>query len=80
MPWRVRSVGDSPGRCPEAGRPVASADMTPEQDRTDLQHHADEIERHESFNYALFNRDETELIGCVYIDPTDKAGADADIS
>lgn len=56
------------------------ADMTPEQDRADLQHHADEIERHESFNYALLDPDETELIGCVYIDPTDKAGADADIS
>ncbi len=56
------------------------ADMTAEQDREDLQHHADEIERHESFNYALFDADETELIGCVYIDPTDKAGADADIS
>jgi RimJ/RimL family protein N-acetyltransferase len=56
------------------------AGMTAEQDRADLQHHADEIERHESFNYALFDRDETELIGCVYIDPTDKPGADADIS
>jgi RimJ/RimL family protein N-acetyltransferase len=56
------------------------ADMTAEQDREDLQHHADEIEAHESFNYALFDEAETELIGCVYIDPTDKAGADADIS
>ena len=54
--------------------------MTAEQDREDLQHHADEMETHESFNYALFDADETELIGCVYIDPTDKAGADADIS
>jgi hypothetical protein len=25
--------------------------------------------RHESFNYALFNDSETELLGCVYIDP-----------
>ncbi len=56
------------------------ADMTHEQDRADLQRHADEIERHESFNYALFDAEETELIGCVYIDPTDKPGADADIS
>src|SRR6478609_4504209 len=54
--------------------------MTAEQDREDLQHHADEMETHESFNYALFDADETELIGCCYIDPTDKAGADADIS
>ena len=56
------------------------ATMTAEQDREDLQHHADEMETHESFNYALFDADETELIGCCYIDPTDKAGADADIS
>ncbi len=56
------------------------ATMTAEQDREDLARHEDEIERHESFNYALFDADETELIGCVYIDPPEKAGADAEIS
>lgn len=56
------------------------ATMTAEQDREDLQRHADEIEAHESFNYALFDADETELIGCVYIDPPQKPGADADVS
>jgi RimJ/RimL family protein N-acetyltransferase len=56
------------------------ATMTVAQDREDLQRHADEIERHESFNYALLDAVETELIGCVYIEPTDKPGADADIS
>jgi RimJ/RimL family protein N-acetyltransferase len=55
------------------------ATMTPEQDRVDLQHHADEMERNESFNFALFDADETALLGCVYIEPTDKPGADADI-
>jgi hypothetical protein len=54
--------------------------MTAEQDREDLQRHAEEMERHESFNYAIFDESESELIGCVYIDPTDKPGADADIS
>jgi hypothetical protein len=54
--------------------------MTHEQDRDDLQHHADEMERNEGFNFALFDADETRLLGCVYIEPTDKAGADADIS
>jgi hypothetical protein len=29
--------------------------MTYEQDREDLQHHADEMDTHESFNYALFD-------------------------
>ena len=56
------------------------ATMTAEQDREDLQHHADEMERHESFNYALLDADETVLLGCVYIDPPEKPGADAEIS
>ncbi len=56
------------------------ATMTSEQDREDLQRHAEEIEAHESFNFALFDADETELIGCVYIDPPEKPGADAEIS
>ncbi len=54
--------------------------MTAEADREDLLRHALEIERHESFNYALFDRDETVLLGCVYIDPPAKPGADAEIS
>ena len=55
--------------------------MTAAQDREDLQRHADEIERHESFNYAVFDAAETVLVGCVYIDPPEKVGgADAEIS
>lgn len=56
------------------------ADMTAEEDRTDLARHEAEAEAHESFNFALFDQAETELIGCVYIDPPEKAGADAEIS
>jgi RimJ/RimL family protein N-acetyltransferase len=57
------------------------ATMTYEQDREDLARHEAEIEAHESFNYALLDADETELLGCVYIDPPEKAGgADAEIS
>jgi hypothetical protein len=55
------------------------ATMTHEQDREDLQHHADEMERNESFNFALLDEQETALLGCVYIEPTDKPGADADV-
>ena len=43
--------------------------MTAEQDRTDLARHADEMERHESFNYAILPGDESSLWGCIYIDP-----------
>ncbi|WP_037675105.1 GNAT family N-acetyltransferase [Streptomyces griseus] len=56
------------------------ATMTYEQDREDLAHHEREIEEHKSFNYALFDDAETALLGCVYIDPPQKAGADAEIS
>jgi hypothetical protein len=54
--------------------------MTLEQDRDDLARHEAEIEAHESFNYAVFDAAETALLGCVYIDPADRVGADADIS
>jgi hypothetical protein len=56
------------------------ATMTREQDREDLARHAAEMETRQSFNYALFDADETALLGCVYIDPPEKAGADAEIS
>lgn len=48
------------------------ADMTYEFDRNDLARHEDEIAAHVSFNYAVLNNDETELLGCVYIDPPDE--------
>ena len=56
------------------------ATMTYEQDREDLAHHEAEIEAHESFNYALFDAAETALLGCVYIDPPERAGTDAEVS
>ena len=57
--------------------PVA---MTREQDLADLVRHEAETEAHESFNYALFDAAETRLLGCVYVDPPEKVGADAEIS
>jgi hypothetical protein len=51
-----------------------------EQDRAELVRHADEMVALASFNYAVFDRDETVLLGCVYVDPPEKIGADADIS
>ena len=61
------------------GWPPAS--MTPDQDRADLAHHERDIAAHASFLYGLFAEDEAELLGCVYIDPPEKAGgADAEVS
>ncbi|MFG2191898.1 GNAT family N-acetyltransferase [Streptomyces sp. NPDC048639] len=56
------------------------AHMTYEQDREDLERHAVEIAAHQSFNYALFDAAESALLGCVYIDPPEKPGADAEIA
>ena len=55
------------------------ATMTYQQDAADLARHEAEAAAHESFNYALFDRAETVLLGCVYIDPPEKQGADAEI-
>lgn len=56
------------------------ADMTREQNRVDLARHETEINAHESFNYAVFDEGETALVGCIYIDPPERIGADAEIS
>jgi hypothetical protein len=54
--------------------------MTVEQDRADLARHEREIAAHESFNYAVLDEDESHLLGCIYIDPATRTGADADVS
>jgi hypothetical protein len=54
--------------------------MTYEADRKDLARHEREIADQETFNYAVLNEHETELLGCVYIDPADEKsppGSDA---
>ncbi|MDQ7993317.1 MAG: GNAT family N-acetyltransferase, partial [Propionicimonas sp.] len=56
------------------------SDLTRAEDEADLARHEAEIARHESFNYALLDAAESELVGCVYIDPPEKPGADAEIS
>jgi hypothetical protein len=68
--WRI--FGEPWGWPPET--------LTFEQDRADLARHEQEANAHESFNYAVFDADESHLLGCVYIDPAERAGADADIS
>lgn len=56
------------------------ATMTYEQDRDDLVYHEREMAQRSSYNFAIFDADETRLLGCVYVDPPEKAGADAEIS
>lgn len=47
------------------------ANMTYEADKQDLARHEAEIAAHKTFNYALLDEEEAELLGCVYIDPSD---------
>jgi hypothetical protein len=59
------------------------ATMTYEEDRDDLAHHEREIAAHETFNYAILDEPESELLGCVYIDPAgpeSRPGSDAVVS
>jgi hypothetical protein len=59
------------------------ATMTFEDDRRDLARHEAEIAAHATFNYAVLDAGESELLGCVYIDPpesTSPAGSDALVS
>jgi hypothetical protein len=46
--------------------------MSYDADRDDLARHEAEIAAHETFNYAVLDGGETELLGCVYIDPPDE--------
>ena len=46
--------------------------LTYEADKKDLARHEAEIAAQETFNYAVLGERETELLGCVYIDPPDE--------
>src|SRR6478609_4591539 len=59
------------------------ATMSYEADRDDLAHHEAEIAANETFNYAVLDATESELLGCIYIDPPDSTspeGSDAVVS
>lgn len=70
---RLWSIYGEPWGWPPVG-------MTRDQDEEDLAHHEREIRDHESFNYALLDTEETELLGCVYLDPGTREGVDAEVS
>jgi hypothetical protein len=58
-------------------------DMSFEDDRRDLARHEREMAARETWNYAVLNAQETELLGCVYVDPPaadSPVGSDAQVS
>ena len=59
------------------------AHMSYKADREDLARHERETAAQETFNYAVLDKGETALLGCVYIDPPDDhspPGTDAVVS
>jgi hypothetical protein len=64
---------DRPGQWP-------AKTLTAEQDRQDLARREADMEQHLSFSYALFDLGETELLGCVHIEPSVELEVGADIS
>jgi hypothetical protein len=54
-------------------------DMSYEHDRADLARHEAEMEARQSYNYAVLDADESTVLGCIYIDPPMKVGADAEV-
>jgi hypothetical protein len=56
------------------------AGLTLEQDLVDLAWHQKEGELRRSFTYAVLTPDEARLLGCVYIEPPKKVGADVDVT
>ena len=54
-------------------------DLTLEQNLIDLGWHQKEFQRQSSFAYTIVSLDESQVLGCIYIDPTDKSNFDAEI-
>jgi hypothetical protein len=55
-------------------------ELTLEQNLIDLGWHQKEFQRRRSFAYTIVNLDESQVIGCLYINPTTKGDYDASIT
>jgi hypothetical protein len=64
-------------RFPHWGWPAPDMSLT--DDLVDLGWHQKEAQLRSSFNYAVLTKDERRLLGCVYVDPPEKEGADAEV-
>jgi hypothetical protein len=53
-------------------------DMSMMQDLVDLGWHQKEFQLRQSFNWAVLTPDERQMLGCCYLDPTDRDGFDAE--
>ena len=69
---RLRSLFDPGGLWPSG--------LTLEQNLIDLGWHQKEFQRRSSFAYTVVSLDETQVLGCLYIDPTRRPDFDAEIT
>ena len=51
--------------------------MTPDENRADLQRHADDFRNRRGFTYTVLDPESGDVIGCVYIYPERDGDADA---
>jgi hypothetical protein len=56
-----------------------ATDLSLEQNIIDLAWHQKEFQLRSSFDYAVMSLDESRLLGCVYIDPPQESGTDAEV-
>jgi len=56
-----------------------TSDMSFEQDSIDLEWHQKEFQMRSSFAYTVVKHDESQVLGCLYINPSTKANFDAEI-
>jgi hypothetical protein len=61
------------------GRPWPDPAMTPEENLADLQRHAEDFAQRSGFTYTVLASDSSQIIGCVYIYPSDSADGAADV-
>lgn len=57
-----------------------SEDLSFEQDLIDLGWHQKEFQMRKSFAYTVVSPDESQVLGCLYINPTSRGDYDADIT
>jgi hypothetical protein len=55
-------------------------DLSLEQDLIDLGWHQKEFQIRRSFAYTVVSPDESRVVGCIYVNPTEKTGYDADVT
>lgn len=54
-------------------------DLSLEQDLIDLAWHQKEFQIGRAFAYSVMSLDDRQLLGCIYIDPTEEEGYDAEV-